>query len=250
MNFKPLRATLVFLFAASLVVCSGASNMMPVAPTASTASIAQSGGRDIHSQCVPGSVSGGLVTIVCLPATGGDGLGGGFAGGGGAGAGNCNGGGLARLTIANPCTGVAPGLLGLLKWAKGLHCHDSISTVGENVPPNTSDYGHSVHDIYLVSSGSQPIGGSFGSGEMAYIYVDNNGQWFTQESPSYRGNALQLLSGSIPFIGDFLKAINDNGANFAFPTTAKDIQALKDAGNGGQKVGVQPCFSQVPSSVS
>ncbi len=142
MNIKPLRATLVFLFAASLAACSGTSNMMPAAPTAP---IAQSGGRDIHSQCVPGpGVNGGLGIIACSVGTGGDGLGGGFAGGGGgAGAGNCNGGGLVRLTVANPCTGVSSWTIA---YANGPAQYNDQCT------PDSQAIGHSVESTQVGPS--------------------------------------------------------------------------------------------------
>ncbi len=140
-----------------------------------------------------------------------------------------------------PCV-QAKSCVGVLPNKPGTHCHDSISGASENVPTNTSDWGHQVYEIDTVSATISVIGGygSTATGPMGYIYVDNNGQWYLGESPSYTGNAWQVLGSQFGFIGDFLTGEQDYGKNFDQPITPAQVQQMKGLHNG-QTIGVAPC---------
>ena len=142
-----------------------------------------------------------------------------------------------------PCRPISS-CIAMLAPSSGEHCHDSISALGENVPVSTSDAAHTVVDMFTVAATTTPIGGSAESGPMGYIYVDENGQWYLGESPSYTGNAFEVLAGSIPVIGRLVAGVKTYGKNFDAPITPSQVQALKQGGNLGQAINVVPCFTK------
>lgn len=144
----------------------------------------------------------------------------------------------------DPDTGECSSNVAVLPKSPGEHCHDSISALGENVPVNTSDYAHSVKDIYTVAASTTQINGMTATGVMAYIYVDANGNWYIGESPSYTGNALDVLSKDIPVLGSFLNGLSEYGKNFDQQIAPADVAKMKKDGNMGQTISVQPCFSE------
>lgn len=133
-----------------------------------------------------------------------------------------------------------PSPVAVLPNNPGTHCHDSISGAGENVPTNTSDFGHQVKEIYTVSATISPTTGGQATGPMGYIYVDNNGQWYLGESPSYTGDAWQVIGSQLGFIGEFLTGEQEYGKNFDQPITPAQVQQMKGQHNG-ETIGVTPC---------
>lgn len=213
------------------------------------------------SNCSPNCSIDGSNSIEC---GGSDSGGAGGDGGGGGGSGTTQnptnfGGGYCNMP-ANPATGQSncgnnngcvtlpsgqtycPGQVATLPNNPGTHCHDSISGAAENVPTSTSDYGHQVNEIDTVSATINVVGGygSTATGPMGYIYVDNNGQWYLGESPSYTGNVWQVLGSQYGFIGALLTGEQEYGKNFDQPITPAQVQQMKGVHNG-ETIGVVPC---------
>lgn len=149
--------------------------------------------------------------------------------------------------INDPCltNPRSPACVGVLPPSTDEHCHDSISALGENVPVNTSDSGHTVVNIYTVAASTTDVGsgGVTATGPMGYIYVDKNGQWYLGESPSYTGNAWQVMAGQFGFIGQLLDGVQQYGKNFDEPITPQQAQEMKGS-HAGQNISTAQCFTR------
>ncbi|MBV8581645.1 MAG: hypothetical protein JOZ86_13550 [Candidatus Eremiobacteraeota bacterium] len=137
----------------------------------------------------------------------------------------------------------------LKQWQRGQTCYDAFAGIGDNIPMNTTDTGHEVANIDKIALVNGSSVGPYG-----YVYKDNNGQMYLQESPSYNGNFWVNLVGVVPVIGELVKMVNENGSkNTTEPITEDDLQKIKAAVSGqqpGMSASVTGCFKNAPTTVA
>jgi hypothetical protein len=133
------------------------------------------------------------------------------------------------------------GPVAMLTAQAGLHCHDSISGLGENVPPNTRDKNHAVVRISTITLTNQAKGVSI----TGYLYILANKQTWLGASPSYRGDYWTNLAKALPFLGPFVQTYADSVSTAYDAISAQQLASLVREGpkyEPGAVVELTPCF--------
>ena len=131
----------------------------------------------------------------------------------------------------------------------GQHCFDSLASIQENVPYNTTDRAHVVVNIERIVPTTPPS-----SGPAGYVYVDRNGELWLQKSASYRGDLWRSLRGRVSAeLGARINALNVLGTMNAVVRISNDelteLKAVPASGKRSRAMRISGCFSDLARAI-